>query len=156
MIIPMPQIRPRYTPLHDTAYCDASNISEILGVTGAFTGAALIAVILRMYVRTRMLKFVGTDDYVILAAMTLALGTFVCFVAETYYGLGRHDICISPAEMETFLKWNFFNSICIMLGVISVKISIAFFLMRLAPRNAWKKGLWGAIGLSTSYTESKL
>jgi hypothetical protein len=46
-----------------------SNAPSILAIEGAFTGTALAVVILRIYVRTAMLKFIGSDDYAIVAAM---------------------------------------------------------------------------------------
>ncbi|KAK4542846.1 hypothetical protein LTR36_006035, partial [Oleoguttula mirabilis] len=134
----MAQSHPRYTPLTDDAYCNASNAPAILGVTGAFCGVAFIAVILRLYVRASILNFVGADDYAMIAAMVMAIGSFVCFVFETKYGIGRHTRCISLEEEEMVLKWQFYQSLWVMLGVILVKISIAFFLMRLAPKTSWK------------------
>jgi hypothetical protein len=42
---------------------------SILAVNGAFTGLALVVVALRVYVRIKILKFAGADDWVIVAAM---------------------------------------------------------------------------------------
>jgi hypothetical protein len=46
-----------------------SHAPSILATSGVFTGIALVVVALRVYVRTTILKFVGADDYVIVAAM---------------------------------------------------------------------------------------
>lgn len=51
------------------AYRAQSDTTSILAVTGVFGTAALTCVILRLYVRSAMLKFVGADDYVMLVAM---------------------------------------------------------------------------------------
>ncbi|KAK5122677.1 hypothetical protein LTR85_003940 [Meristemomyces frigidus] len=139
------QFQPRYTPTTDDTYCQASNVPEIVGVTGAFCGAALITVVLRLCVRTSMLGFIGADDWAMLAAMVMAIGTFVCFIFETNYGIGRHTSCASLKQEEVVLKWQFYQSLWVMLGVVLVKISIAFFLMRLAPKVSWKRCLWGTI-----------
>ncbi len=48
---------------------DISNAPTILAIVGVFTGFALLIVALRGYVRAKMLRAVGTDDYVIFAAM---------------------------------------------------------------------------------------
>ena len=146
----MPQMQARFRPATDDGYCNANNIPEVLGVTGAFAGAALIAVILRMYVRTIMLKFIGPDDYFMIAAMLMAIGTFICFVGETKYGLGRHMTCILPSDLEMLSKWLYFHSLWVMFGVVFVKVSIAFFLLRLAPIALWRRFLWGAVGESYS------
>ncbi|TKA75538.1 hypothetical protein B0A55_03539 [Friedmanniomyces simplex] len=75
----------RFTPLVDDAYCNANNAPEILGVTGAFLGTALLSIALRFYVRIRMLKFVGAEDYIMLSAGLLGIGVYVCFIGETFY-----------------------------------------------------------------------
>ena len=46
-----------------------SNAASILAINGCFMAFALIIVGARMYVRSIMLKTVGADDYVIMAAM---------------------------------------------------------------------------------------
>lgn len=51
------------------AYANESNAYEILSVTGVFGFLALLAVVLRMYVRMFMLKYSGSDDWVMVAAM---------------------------------------------------------------------------------------
>ena len=133
-------------------YCTSSNAAEVLGVTGAFLGIALIAVILRTYVRISMLKILGPDDYVMIVAAVMAIGVFVCFVGETHWGVGRHNVCILPIEMATQGKWEFIHGLLIVTGVVLVKISIALFLLRLASRKSWRTFLWSAIGMNYSLT----
>ncbi|KAI6911085.1 hypothetical protein KC334_g3005 [Hortaea werneckii] len=127
-------------------YCHANNHAEILGVTGSFFSAALIIVSLRFYVRSRILQYVGADDFLMLVAMFMAAATFACFVGETRNGLGRHFSCLSDKERSVLAHWQFFHNLSVMFGVVFVKISIAVFLMRLAPKPEWKRYLWGAIG----------
>ncbi|GAB1736169.1 hypothetical protein NU219Hw_g6844t1 [Hortaea werneckii] len=126
-------------------YCHANNHAEILGVTGSFFGAALLIVNLRFYVRSRILHYVGADDYLMLVAMFMATATFACFVGETQNGLGRHFSCLSDQDRSRLAHWQFFHNLSVMFGVVFVKISIAVFLMRLAPKPEWKRYLWGAI-----------
>ncbi|KAI6815787.1 hypothetical protein KC364_g11140 [Hortaea werneckii] len=131
-------------PISDS-YCRANNLGEILGVTGSFFGAAFIIVSLRLYVRSRILQYVGADDYLMLVAMFMATATFVCFVGETRNGLGKHFPCLSDKDRSVLAHWQFFHNLSVMFGVVFVKLSIAFFLMRLAPKPEWKRYLWGAI-----------
>lgn len=144
----------RFTPVEDTPYCNENNAAQILGVTGTFLGLALVTVLLRIYVRARMLKFVGPDDYIMILGSIFAVATFTCFVGETVWGMGRHNKCIPLSDLEMVLKWEFYHAIWIVLGVVSVKISIAFFLIRLAAKATWKKFLWGCVGMF--YLLSKL
>jgi hypothetical protein len=48
---------------------DDSNASSILAINASFTGFAFLAVVLRLYIRSVMLKTMGLDDYAIAAAM---------------------------------------------------------------------------------------
>ncbi|KAK3677340.1 hypothetical protein LTR78_002878 [Recurvomyces mirabilis] len=129
----------------NSPYCKANNVAEVLGVTGAFLGAALISVILRTYVRISMLKILGPDDYVMIMAALMAIGVFVCFVGETHWGIGRHNACLLPIDMLMQSEWEFAHGILVVTGVVLVKISIALFLLRLASRKSWKIFLWCAI-----------
>lgn len=60
-----PLLEPRLTP-EDMNY---NNAPQILAITGSFFTAAALVVILRCYVRIKMLKVFGVDDYVMLVAM---------------------------------------------------------------------------------------
>ena len=131
-----------------------SNAPSILAVNGVFTFVALVAVVPRVYVRAAMLKFVGSDDYVIVAAMAsnlrsqmhlvgsladiavqiCGIGVFACFVGECKAGVGKHVKYISLPNYETIFHWIHFHSLTVMVGISLVKISIAFFLLRLVPR----------------------
>ena len=85
-----------------------------------------------------MLSVFGADDWVMLAAAFMALATLICFVGESNYGVGRHVECIAVPELEKMMKWQFFHNLWVMFGVVFVKISVALFLMRLAPKKSWK------------------
>jgi len=51
-----------------TQYKDESYAPNLLAIHGTFCGVALLSVILRLYVRIFMLKSVGLDDYLMVAA----------------------------------------------------------------------------------------
>ncbi|KAI7287582.1 hypothetical protein KC345_g406 [Hortaea werneckii] len=88
------------SPISDSC-CRANNHGEILGVTGAFLGVALIIVSLRLYVRSRILHYVGADDYLMLVAMFMATATFICFrylwgaIAKTLSSIGLFNSIIN-------------------------------------------------------------
>lgn len=62
----------------------------------------------------------------------------VCFVGETHHGLGMHTTSIPFPELIKEIHWNFFHSIIVTLGISLVKVSIAFFLLRLVTGKAYK------------------
>lgn len=51
-----------------------SNVGNLLAIHGTFCGVAIITVVLRLYVKIFMLKIVGADDYIMVAA-TVSLST---------------------------------------------------------------------------------
>lgn len=138
--------RSTFKPNVDTPYCQESNVDTIITPVCVFFGLAFVVVALRMYARLRMLKITGWDDYFMLFALLMALGCMICFIAETNYGLGRHGKCVGAQDFEMYLKWMFYHGIWGMVGVVAVKISTAFFLMRLAPQRWWIRFLTGMIG----------
>lgn len=53
-------------------YKDQNNSPTLLAIHGTFCGAAVLSVILRLYVKAFMLKSVGVDDWVMVAAAVSA------------------------------------------------------------------------------------
>jgi hypothetical protein len=148
----MPVIFPRQfghsRPPPTQEYLDESNVAFILGLTGTFTVAAVLVVILRMYVRICMLRFVGLDDWTMVLAALLALGSFTCMCGESFYGMGRHIEWPQPWMLKPLFLWIFAHGIIVMLGVVLVKISVAFFLMRIMLKKRWQIFLWSSVGRS--------
>jgi len=145
----MPAVFPRQNDIAavpSPEYLEESRVTFILGVTGAFSCAALVVVLLRLYVRTCMLRFVGADDFTIILASLMAIGTFICMCGESSYGMGHHKEWMQPWMFEPYFKWLFAHGLLVMLGVVLVKISIAFFLMRIMVQKRWKTFLWGSVG----------
>jgi hypothetical protein len=153
MATTMPAIFPRQAgfdgpppPPPSQEYLDESNLVSILSITGTFAVAALLVVILRLYVRTYMLRFVGLDDWTMVLAALMALGTFICLCGESAYGMGRHVEWQKPWMFEPMFRWLFAHGIIVMLGVVLVKISVAFFLMRIMLKKGWQIFLWSSVG----------
>jgi len=96
-----------------------------------------------------MLRFVGADDFAIILASLMAIGTFICMCGESSYGMGHHKEWMQPWMFEPYFKWLFAHGLLVMLGVVLVKISIAFFLMRIMVQKRWKTFLWGSVGKDT-------
>ncbi|KAK3613081.1 hypothetical protein LTR22_028313, partial [Elasticomyces elasticus] len=57
------------TPVGNVAHIKESNAANILGLVGTLGFLAVVVVAMRLYVRVRILKFVGTDDFLITASM---------------------------------------------------------------------------------------
>ncbi|KAF1916615.1 hypothetical protein BDU57DRAFT_238510 [Ampelomyces quisqualis] len=124
-----------------------NNAPQILSITGAFFAMAAVVVLLRCYVRIAMLKTFGADDYVMGFAMILNAATFVCFKLRTDYGLGRHIVVLymNPTNVLKFMKVQYVQALIMMVGISTVKMSIALTLLRLANQKTYSRILWGAL-----------
>jgi len=106
---------------------------------------------LRVYVRAAMLKVMGVDDYLSIGAMACSVGVLICFVGETKLGVGRRSRDISTQALSKIDHWMFFHSLMVTIGISLVKISIAFFLLRLVQAKAYKRFLVGMIVFLTLF-----
>jgi hypothetical protein len=68
-------------------------------------------------------------------------------VLEGYHGLGRHTSTLSKESIEVFANIGFWQSIISAIGALGLlKISIAFFLLRLSKHKWYARSLWALIG----------
>ncbi|KAL6704698.1 hypothetical protein ACN47E_007980 [Coniothyrium glycines] len=125
-----------------------NNAPQILSITGTFFALAATVVLMRCYVRIAMLKVFGADDYVMLVAMVLCAATFTCFKLRCDNGLGRHTMVamMDPIKYMTFSKIQYAQALIVMIGVSSVKVSIALQLLRLSVQGAYTRILYGSLG----------
>jgi hypothetical protein len=61
-------------------------------------------------------------------------------------GLGRHAEAFPPQNFFPFFKVMYFYSISIIFAYSFIKLSIGFFLLRLADRTRWRPFLIGMLG----------
>ncbi|OLN83358.1 hypothetical protein CCHL11_03079 [Colletotrichum chlorophyti] len=107
---------------------------ELLDVNIFFVSAAILATALRCYVRAGLVKAFGTDDWL----MVLALVFFTCYtsfsVAGIHYGTGRHFRDTEKENIQEALECWWFCYLFYSLSMITSKMSIAFFLLRITSR----------------------
>ncbi|KAF2748441.1 hypothetical protein M011DRAFT_400844 [Sporormia fimetaria CBS 119925] len=135
---------PTFTP-EEIAF---SNAPKILAITGSFFAAAASVFLLRCYVRLGMLKVFGIDDYIMALAMLLCAAVFACFKLLTDYGMGKHFLVLLIVMPETYAQMSkilYVYSVLIMVGISTVKISIAFFLLRLSNSKPFHRFLYAII-----------
>jgi hypothetical protein len=68
VITHLSQLLARQAATSTPQYKDENNSGTLLAIHGTFCGVAILVVLLRLYVRVFMLKSLGIDDYVMLAA----------------------------------------------------------------------------------------
>ncbi|KAH7310935.1 hypothetical protein BKA65DRAFT_600993 [Rhexocercosporidium sp. MPI-PUGE-AT-0058] len=146
-------LAPILSPETFAARAAESNLPFILGMIIPFFILALIAVSLRTYVRLMVVKVMGIDDYIMLAAMACSCVAMAIFGWQAEHSLGRHSNTISPAHMVTHRKGNLiYSTVGAVLGLHLVKISICFLLMRFVKGRTYKIVLWSIVGFLIAFT----
>lgn len=152
-------------------YLDENLAPAMLAVIGSLFGLAMLSFLLRVYVRTVMLKTFGIDDWMIMISMVnlifsaiqgvadllrqiLSTICFSLFAVLTNNGVGRHAeyyIYIRPDLMANFFKIAWWYSWIVVVAYTTIKISIACFLLRLTDhRRRWRWTLYGVMSKSRS------
>jgi hypothetical protein len=80
-----------------------SKKNEILAINLSFFALSWIAVGLRIWVRTSIIKAFGRDDWTMLATQLLFTGYLICQLGGLAHGTGRHLKDLEYAEAEIAL-----------------------------------------------------
>ncbi|EPS31055.1 hypothetical protein PDE_06009 [Penicillium oxalicum 114-2] len=108
-------------------------------VNAIFTALAFAVVMLRMYTRAWITYSVGTDDWLIFAALIFTIGMVaVTTLATENWGWNRHVWDVPPPWLSTVQKLNIAFQILYSQATSLTKISILWFCRRLL--GAGKKG----------------
>ena len=67
-------------------------------------------------------------------------------VPQVLYGAGRHIEYIPPADFQMAMKLNFISQPIYLAGICMVKISVGFFLLRIAVRPMFRRLIIGIMG----------
>ncbi|KAF1934748.1 hypothetical protein EJ02DRAFT_167359 [Clathrospora elynae] len=134
---PMPPPSPEYL---------AENLApKLMAVLGPLYAISTIAVLLRFYVRIFVLKTFGWDDGMMGIAVSISTATLCLWVRLLSLGLGRHAQAFPIENLFIFFKTIYFYSILIISAYSFIKLSIGFFLLRLADRTRWRPFLIGML-----------
>ncbi|KAH7402831.1 hypothetical protein BKA66DRAFT_564726 [Pyrenochaeta sp. MPI-SDFR-AT-0127] len=105
---------------------------ELLAVNLTFMSVAILACALRCFVRVKMVKAFGRDDWL----MVLALLFFIAYITSSNvgvrYGTGRHDHDLSIAGIEHARHCWFLCYLFYSVSMICSKLSIGFLLLRIS------------------------
>ena len=110
-----------------------------MAVAGTLVGVTLCIVLLRLWVRLRLVRQLGWDDFFVAAAMILLFAEMMVIIPEVHYGAGRHFQYIQPPEhIAIGLHLNFVTQpICLVVLTLTL-VSVGVFLLRLAPTKNYR------------------
>ncbi|KAF2269979.1 integral membrane protein [Lojkania enalia] len=103
----------------------------IMGLTWTFTSLAIVAVVLRFYVRIKLASGPALDDWLMGIALVFDIVSQSFVTVGYHYGLGKHDASLRPDQMINVLKWMWLANTPGLLVSIVARISIAVLLVRL-------------------------
>ncbi|KAH8429530.1 uncharacterized protein LDX57_007192 [Aspergillus melleus] len=105
--------------------------AQMMAVMWALTGVTTFIVVARLFIRQKVLRVLGLDDWLIAASMVLGLIFVGTATASVAYGYGEHTANLDIAEAE---KGLFYNSVSFIFGILSFalpKLGVAALLNRL-------------------------
>ncbi|KUM60935.1 hypothetical protein ACN42_g6181 [Penicillium freii] len=131
----------------DAEYINQKKGTRILGVFWAFYSVSVVMVSLRLYIRARMLKNIGLDDYIIVVAMVMVTSYTIFTTVIVVLGYGSHTSVLMEKGgiglVERILVLSYAN---FALGIISFttpKLAIAALLNRIMnPSRFHRIWLW--------------
>ncbi|KAL0264573.1 hypothetical protein SLS55_000523 [Diplodia seriata] len=121
---------------------------ELFAVTVVMVVMAFISTVLRCYVRLGMVKAWGIDDWFMLAATLTHIMFATCVIGGIHYGTGRHMAELDPHDSEKAMRYWWLCYIAYCLTMISAKISIGYFLLRLTVHRIHVWIIWGVMSLT--------
>ncbi|KAM0323157.1 hypothetical protein ACHAQA_009007 [Verticillium albo-atrum] len=125
---------------------DVNRGPEILGVCGALVGLALVFVVLRIWVRVKLIRQLGWDDYCMMAAMAVIFAEMMVIIPQVGYGAGRHVQYIKPeSNIVKGLRLNFVTQPLCLIALCLTKVSVGLFLLRMTPSAKFRYFIWGTI-----------
>lgn len=122
----------------------------ILAVSWPLFGISAILVVLRAWVRTRIIKSWGWDDpFIILALLCAIINTALATIAS-YYGTGRHAIDLSAYQQIQSTKYNWLSQGFHVMSTNWGKVSVALFMLRISQRaKHHRPAMWTGIAVLT-------
>lgn len=120
----------------------------ILAISWPLFAFSAILVVLRVWVRTRIIKSWGWDDpFIILALLCATINTALATMAF-YYGTGRHAIDLSPYQQIQSTKYNWLSQGFHVMSTNWGKVSVALFMLRISHRaKHHRPAMWTGIAV---------
>ncbi|KAI9732269.1 MAG: hypothetical protein M1818_007588 [Claussenomyces sp. TS43310] len=116
--------------------------ARIVAVTVLFLVLGYFMVALRTYVRVRLLKYFGKDDWLIVLSLAIftILAAFVFM--GVHYGIGLHDQGLPPSDGMEAIKFLSLSELAYIWATGAIKTSVAFFLLRIFTNRLYIVIMW--------------
>lgn len=85
-------------------------------------------------------------------AMALSITSTGLFIKVITLGMGKHIEAFNQANYPAYFKYMYIYAILIIFAYSFIKLSIGFFLLRLADRTRWRRFLQGTLAFLVVFT----
>ncbi|KAL5118109.1 hypothetical protein ACEQ8H_003944 [Pleosporales sp. CAS-2024a] len=121
---------------------------ELQAVCSTFVSLAFTATVLRIYVRTCLVKAFGWDDFFMVLALCAHVMFATCALGGIHWGTGQHMDTLSAEEIYKAMRYWWLCYIGYCLAMITSKVSIGVFLLRVTVQKMHKCIIYFAMGIS--------
>ncbi|KAI0167989.1 integral membrane family protein [Pestalotiopsis sp. NC0098] len=128
----------------DPSVSTESNGAPLVNTAAAFLALTWASVLLRTYVRAIMLNFQTDDWFMVIAQINFTISCTFIFKG-VQYGIGRHNKSLDQLDEIQGLKYQALATATYVANMMFIKLSIAVFLLRLAPHNLYRYILHASI-----------
>ncbi|KUJ17169.1 uncharacterized protein LY89DRAFT_73041 [Mollisia scopiformis] len=118
---------------------------QVQGVAGLFLALSTIAIGLRCYTRTFIVKSFGLDDWSALIAWVFFVFFCTFAISGVHYGTGQHAVDLPPADIPVGLKWWWACEPVYVLSNMCLKFSIGVMLLRITVARTHKIIIWTVV-----------
>lgn len=115
----------------------------------AMTALSLALVVLRLYTRIRIVKFVGVEDHLFAWTGAFLLAFSASIQVAVHYGLGQSFWALSVDSSSNAIFWTYVANTFAITGNAMAKLSMGFFLLRVVQLRGQKIALWVLITVTS-------
>ncbi|OJJ65771.1 hypothetical protein ASPBRDRAFT_201552 [Aspergillus brasiliensis CBS 101740] len=132
--------------VHNLAHPDAhSHVARVIAICLTFSICAVIALVLRLYIRLHSKRALWLDDYAAACSAVLGLAYAGIAVAQTRYGLGLDAASFPDANVVMFSKIQYAGGPTYILAILCFKVSLLTSYLRVGGFVAAYR--WSIIGV---------
>ncbi|KAH7127280.1 hypothetical protein EDB81DRAFT_846200 [Dactylonectria macrodidyma] len=107
---------------------------QLAAVCWTLVTTAFLATSLRCYVRLRIVRNIGFDDWTMVGALISFIILVICTLLGVHYGTGRHYWDLGDNGIEQAMKYWWLCYLWYCITTMACKISIGSFLLRISVR----------------------
>ncbi|KUJ14828.1 uncharacterized protein LY89DRAFT_649396 [Mollisia scopiformis] len=146
-----PRIQARPTVLGGMGFDGLSRGDSVIACSVATVVLASIIVMLRLFTRSKILGFVGPEDWCILVALLFSIANTVGMCVQVENALGRHMASLTSDQIMNFLKAYYVTVVFYNISQTLAKVSILLLYLRIFSVTNIRTPCYFMLGFVTLY-----